>query len=89
MGRVFANCLGDWDSIPGQVISNTQKIVLDTSLLNTRHYKVHIKSKVRKELHPPLHLDVVPIEKGAFRSPSATVANFTFTYIYMCVCVCV
>ena len=27
------------------------------------------------ELHPPLHLSVVAIEKGAFGSPSTTVAN--------------
>ncbi len=29
---------------------------------------------------PPLHLSVVAIEKGAFRSPSTKVINFTFTY---------
>ena len=28
------------------------------------------------ELHPPLHLDVVAIEKGAFGLPSMKVANF-------------
>ena len=39
-GRVFANGLGDRGSIPGQVIPKTLKMVLDTSLLNTRHYKV-------------------------------------------------
>ena len=27
-------------------------------------------------LHPPLHLGEVAIEKGAFESPSATVANY-------------
>ena len=26
-----------------------------------------------KELHPPLHLGVVAIEKGAFKSPSTSV----------------
>ena len=31
-----------------------------------------------KEQRPPLHLGVVAIEKGAFGSPSTTVANFTF-----------
>ena len=35
----------DRDSVPGQVIPNTQKIVLDASLLNTQHYKVWIKGK--------------------------------------------
>ena len=49
MGRVFVNGLGDLDSIPGRVIPKTLKnIVLDTSLLNTQHYKVHIKGKVEQ-----------------------------------------
>ena len=30
-----------------------------------------------KVLQPPVHLGVLGIEKGAFRSPSTTVANFT------------
>ena len=45
MVRVFAKGPGDWGSIPGQVIPKTQKIVLDSSLLNTQHYKVGIKGK--------------------------------------------
>ena len=48
MGRVFANGLGDLGSIPGYVIPKTLKMVLDTSLLNTQQYKVHIKGKVEK-----------------------------------------
>ena len=40
-------------------------------LANTLHYKVRFKGK---EQHPPLHLSVVAIEKGA----STTVTNFTF-----------
>ena len=35
-GRVFANSLGDWGSITHRVIPKTQKMVLDTSLLNTQ-----------------------------------------------------
>ena len=54
------------------------KMVLDTSLLNTQHYKVRIKGKVER---PPLRLSVVAIEKGAFWLPSTTVANFTFFFI--------
>ena len=46
--RVFANGSGDLGSIPGRVISKTLKMVLDTTLLNTRQYKVHIKSKVEQ-----------------------------------------
>ena len=33
-------------SIPGPVMPNTQKMLLDASLLNTQHYKVWIKAKV-------------------------------------------
>ena len=46
VGRVFANGPGDLGSIPGRVIPKTLKMVLDTSLLNTQHNKVHIKGKV-------------------------------------------
>ena len=46
--RVFANGLGDLGSIPGRVIPKTQKMVLDASLLNTQHYKVRIKGKVKQ-----------------------------------------
>ena len=41
MVRVFANG-------PGRVIPKTQKMVLDSSLLNTQHYKVRIKGKVEQ-----------------------------------------
>ena len=40
MVRVFANGLGDWVSIPGQVIPKTKKLVLDALKLNTQHNKV-------------------------------------------------
>ena len=97
VGRAFANVPGDLGSIPGHVILKTLKMVLDTSLLNTQHYKVHIKGKVEqsreRSIALPLHLGVVSIEKGAFWSPSTTVTNFTYLYIYIyiyiCVCVCV
>ena len=48
MNRVFTNGPGDRGSIQGQVIAKTQKMVLDAPLLNTQHYKVHIKDKVEK-----------------------------------------
>ena len=78
MSRVFTNGPGDRGSIPGQVIPKTQKMVLDVALLNTQHYKVRIKGKVdqSREWSSAL-LGVVAIEKGAFRSPSTMVANFT------------
>ena len=46
IGRVFAFGPGDHSSIPGRFISQTLKMVIDTSLLNTQQYKVHIKGKV-------------------------------------------
>ena len=48
MGRVFANGPGDLGSIPGRVIPNTLKMVLDTSLLNTLQYKVRIEGEVEQ-----------------------------------------
>ena len=55
-------------------------MVLDTSLLNTLLYKVRIKGKVEqsreKEYRPPLHFDVVAIEKGAFWLSLTMIANF-------------
>ena len=59
---------------------------LDTTLLNTQHYKVRFKGKVEQSWNgvaPPLHLGVVAIEKGAYGSPSTMVANFTYLYIYI------
>ena len=48
MSKMFTNGPGDLDSIPGRVIPKTLKMVLDTSLLNTQQYKVHIKGKVEQ-----------------------------------------
>ena len=42
----FTNGLGDRGSFPGGVIPKTQKMVLNTALINTKHYKVCIKVKV-------------------------------------------
>ena len=43
VGRVFANGLAELGSIPGCIIPKNLKMLLDTSLLNTQQYKVHIK----------------------------------------------
>ena len=40
MSRVFANGSGDRGSIPISSHTKDSKMVLDTSLLNTQHYKV-------------------------------------------------
>ena len=78
---MFANGPGDLCSNPGLVIPKTLKMVLDTPLLNIQQCKVRIKGKVgqsRESSSALLYtLGVVAIEKGAFWSPSTTVANFT------------
>ena len=43
MVRVFANGLGDLGAIPCRGIPKTQKMVLDSTLLNGQHYKVRVK----------------------------------------------
>ena len=48
VGRVFADGPGDSGSIPGHVLPNTFKMVLDTSLQNTQQYKVRIKGKMKQ-----------------------------------------
>ena len=48
MSRVFDNDPGERGSIIGRVIPKTKKIVLDSALPNTQHYKVRIKSKVEQ-----------------------------------------
>ena len=63
-----------------------KKYELDTTLLNTQHYKVRFKGKVEQSREwssaLPLHLGVVAIEKGAFGSPSTMVANFTYLLVF-------
>ena len=41
-------------------------MILDTALLNTQHYKVRINPE--KGVASSLHLSVIAIENGAFRS---------------------
>ena len=63
------------------MVSESQKMVLDGTLLNTQHYEVRIKNKVeqsRARCCPPLHLSVVAIEKGAFGMLLTEVVNFTY-----------
>ena len=61
MSRVFANGLGDQDSMPGRIIPKTQKMVLEAAMLNTQHYKVRIKVKVEqsREWSSALHYTLV------------------------------
>ena len=48
MSRVFAHGPGDRGSIPSRVLPKSQKMVLDSALLYTQHYKVGIKGKVEQ-----------------------------------------
>ena len=79
MHTLFINGLKNLGSIPGRVIPKTQKMVLDTPLLNTQHYEVGIKGKVEqsRERSNALPYTFLAIEKGAFGSPLTKVANFT------------
>ena len=88
MGWVFDNGVGYRSSIPGRVIPKTQKMILDTSMLKTMHYKIRIKGKVKQSRQRSsalnIHLSEEAIEKRVFESPSTTVANFThFLYTYI------
>ena len=80
MVRVFANDLGDLCSLPPK----TQKMVLDSALINTQRYKVRIKGKVEqsRERSSTLPYISVVFQKGGFGSPSTTVANFIL-YSYL------
>ena len=44
MSRVFATGSRTWGSIPGQIITMTQKMVLVTSLLNTQYSDVKFRN---------------------------------------------
>ena len=80
---MFANGPGDRGSIPGRVIPKTQKMVLDTALINTQYYKVRIKNKVEQSKEwscASLHIGVVDIEKEAFGAPWSKVANFILLF---------
>ena len=81
---MFANGPGDQGSIASRVIPKIQKMVHDAALLSTQHYKVRIKSKVEQSKERssifPVHFSVVAIKKGAFKSPSTKVTNFTYCF---------
>ena len=51
------------------------------TLSNIRYVSRVKWSNPGKSVH--LYLGVIAIEKGAFWSPSTTVANFTYIYIYI------
>ena len=88
MGRVFANGLGDLGSIPDRVIPKTLKMVLDTSLLNTQQYKVHIKGKVEQSRERSGTFPYTSVSKLLKREPSGHPRPRSPTLLYVCECVC-
>ena len=87
--RVFANGPGDLGSIPGRVIPKTQKMVLDTSLLNTQHYKVRIKGKVeqsREGVAPSPTPWCSSYRKGSLRVTLDYGRPLYFFYLYIRTC---
>ena len=73
-----------WDLIPGRVIPKIKKMLLDASLLNSYHYKIRTKGKVKQSRERSSSiLGVVVVENGVFGSHSTTVTNLTFLYIYL------
>ena len=48
VGRMFTNGQRGLVLVPGRVIPETLKILLDTSLRNTQQYKLCIKGKVEQ-----------------------------------------
>ena len=84
VGRVFANGPRNRGSIPSWVILKTQKIILDTSLLDTQHYKVCIKGRVEQSSERSSALPYTLVWKllkwepsGCLRLQSPTSLTFT------------
>ena len=48
MSIVFANGPEERVSIPGRVIPKNHIMILDTALLNTQHYEVRFKGKMKQ-----------------------------------------
>ena len=70
MSRVFANDPGDRGSIPGRVTPKNKKMVLDSALLNTQHYKVRIKGKVEQSKEGSIALPYTSVSSLLKREPS-------------------
>ena len=83
---MFANGPEDQNAITGRVMPKTQKWYLMPLYLTFSiiRYGSSISGTIqRKELHPPLHLVVVAIEKTTFGSLSSTVGQLIYIYIYI------
>ena len=78
---VFANGLGDLGSIPGRVIPKTLKMVLDTTLLNTQHYKARFKGKVEQSWEWSSALPYTLVQQLSKREPSGHPRLWSLTYL--------
>ena len=89
VGRVFTSGPGDLVSIPGHVIPKALKIVLNTSMLNTHHYKVYIKGKVEQSREKSRALPYTSVQLLLKREPSSPprlqspTLLLLYIYIYM------
>ena len=93
MIRMFANTPVDQDSITSRVIPQTQKIVLDASLLDTHHYNVRIKDKW-SNTEKGVAFHSAPRCSSYWKGRRRVVLDkggliYIYIYIYVCVCVCV
>ena len=79
---MFTNCPGDWCSIPDQDIPRTQKMVLDTSLLNTQHNKVHIKGKMEQSKERSNRLLYTLLNSYGQLSIIISISTYIYIYIY-------
>ena len=80
--RVFSNSPRDKISIPSRVLIKTPKCFLIPLclILSIIRYGSRVIGAIQgKEWRLPLHLGVVAIEKGTFRSPKTTISQ---VYIY-------
>ena len=70
-------------SIPGRVIPKTQKMVPDTSRLNTQHYKVRIKGKVQQS-REKISIPTTPLYNSYWKeSPWVTIDYSCPLYLYL------
>ena len=89
MSRVFANGPRKQGSLLGRVIPKTPKMVTDTSLLNTQHYKVRINGKVEQSKEWSSDLPYTTVLKLLKREPlghprlrSPTIYIYIYIYIH-------
>ena len=80
---VFANRLGDGGSILGYVIPKTLKIVLDTPLLYTQQYSVHVNGKVEQSMG---RNSTPPTPRcSSYLKGSLLFANFIYFYLVVAI----